>query len=36
MEFVEVDDESVDSLVTGEYSGDVGDFEGLAVLEMIW
>jgi hypothetical protein len=32
----EVDDESVDSLVTGEYSADVGDFGGLVVLEMFW
>ncbi len=29
---LEANDYSVDSLVTSEYSGDVGDFEGLAVL----
>ncbi len=33
---LEVDDESVDSLVTGEYTGDVGDFGGLAMLETFW
>jgi hypothetical protein len=33
---LDVDDELVDSLVIGEYTGDVRDFGGLAVLETFW